>query len=244
MSHVSQTIAKSAGSLFATPSSSVAGWVELCSRIAPVSSLILFAAPIPTLLQITKDKNAGKLPLLPYSSMAANAALWTTYGILRKESSIWIANGTGLLMAICYVLQFIRYCPSRSSSLPGSVRQHLAVVSTVFTASILISVLPFIQSPADIIGSLAVMFCMAMFTSPLSALKDVLVTKSASSIPLPLAVATVANAGLWLIAGVFKMKDINLIVPNAVGLASGLAQIALKVVYGNKPSPKKYDLSM
>jgi solute carrier family 50 (sugar transporter) len=225
------------------PSTTTTWIVETCSQLAPVTAMILFAAPIPTILQITNNKSVGTLPLLPYSSMIANAILWTTYGILRKESSIYTCNGIGIVLSLLYLLQFIKYSPKQSSTLPGSVVQHISTITFVTIGAILLAIQPYIQSSADIIGSLAVLFCMAMFASPLSALQTVINTKSAISIPLPLAIASIANCLLWLITGVYKMKDFNIIVPNFMGLASGIAQIILKIKYGNA-KPKPYELGL
>jgi hypothetical protein len=72
-----------------------------------------------------------------------------------------------------------------------------------------------------------------MFASPLSALKTVLQTKSAQSIPLPFTLATVANCFLWAVAGFKDFHDFNVYFPNSVGLGLGLTQAALKVMYGN-----------
>ena len=219
-------------------------WVDICSQLAPATSLILFAAPIPTILQISSSKSVGNLPLLPYSSMVANAALWTAYGLLKKESTIWTANGIGCILAIFYMYQFTRYAPFQSTTLPGSIKQHITFVISVILATIAMSTQPFIASPANIIGSTAVLFCMAMFASPLAALKNVLETKSAQSIPLPLALASLANCILWSIAGIFKMKDFNVIAPNIIGLASSITQLVLKIKYGNRPPIKTIDLAL
>lgn len=241
MTNSAQSIINAGGAI--TSAVVVPGWVELCSKIAPISSIILFAAPIPTILQIIKNKNVGTLPLLPYSSMASNAALWTTYGILRKESTIYTGNGVGLILAICYLLQFIRFSPSKSPTLPGSIKQHISITSIVIILSGIMTILPTIKSRTDTIGTLAVIFCIGMFTSPLSVLQNVIKTKSASSIPLPLALASVINCFLWLVTGIIKMKDLNVIIPNVLGLISGLAQISLKIIYNNKPT-KDYDLAL
>jgi uncharacterized protein with PQ loop repeat len=62
--------------------------------IAPIFSIVVFCAPIPTLRQVSRDQTVGNLPLLPYSSMMASASLWVVYGILKSEPKIWSANGT------------------------------------------------------------------------------------------------------------------------------------------------------
>jgi solute carrier family 50 (sugar transporter) len=98
---------------------------------------------------------------------------------------------------------------------------------------------------AEIIGTMGVVFCVAMFASPLSALKSVLATKSAKSIPLPFTLAAIVNCFLWSVVGLMDMKDFNIYAPNLLGLLFGLIQLALKLIYTGQrehpPSPHPDD---
>jgi solute carrier family 50 protein (sugar transporter) len=175
----------------------------------------------------------GPLPLLPYSSMIANCFLWITYGLLKNEPKVWGTNLLGLFFGVYYFLKFTKYAPAKSSTLPGSILQHVnACLSVIAVTFGLVYISPF-KDPASIIGNLAVMFCVAMFASPLAALKTVLQTKSAKSIPLPFTLATLLNCFLWSVVGLFDMKDVNIYLPNLLGLACGLAQLTLKLLYGD-----------
>jgi uncharacterized protein with PQ loop repeat len=89
------------------------------------------------------------------------------------------------------------------------------------------------SAAARLIGNAAVVFCMLLFASPLSALKTVLQTKSAQSIPLPMTLATVLNCFLWSVAGLKDFNDFTVYFPNLVGLGLGLSQVGLKLIYGN-----------
>ena len=53
-----------------------AKWLDICSQIAPVTSVLCSLAPLPTILDVSRSKSVGSLPLLPYSSMAANGFIW------------------------------------------------------------------------------------------------------------------------------------------------------------------------
>jgi uncharacterized protein with PQ loop repeat len=107
-------------------------------------------------------------------------------------------------------LRFAKFAPIKAETLPGSIRQHVNAILSVFFATIgLIYMSPF-KDPAAIIGQAAVVFCIALFGSPLAALKTVLKTKSAKSIPLPFTLATIANCFLWSITGLFEMHDKNI----------------------------------
>jgi len=63
----------------------VAPWVKACGSLAPVASVALFMAPIPTVQKIVRDRSVGKLPLLPYSTMVSNCFVWTVYGEVRSR---------------------------------------------------------------------------------------------------------------------------------------------------------------
>jgi len=205
--------------------------INVCSQLAPPLSVAVCAAPLPTIRSIQRNEDVGSLPLLPYSCMAANCCLWTTYGFMKREASIWAPNLVGTILALYYTFSFIQFAPKKSPTLPGSVRQHVGSVAGVFlavTAAVLTSV-----NPASI-GQAAVLFCIALFASPLASIKTVISTKSARSIPLPFTIAATANCLTWTVTGVLKLKDWNVIVPNALGLAFGLAQVMLKLMYGNR----------
>ena len=148
-------------------------------------------------------------------------------------------------MGVYYFLTFIRFSPKKSPTLPGSTMQHFQGMSLlVGITTILAFSLPTMKA-AEIIGTLGVIFCVAMFASPLAALKSVLATKSAKSIPLPFTVAAIVNCFLWSVVGLMDMKDFNIYAPNLLGLLFGLIQLALKLIYKGErehpPSPPPGD---
>lgn len=155
------------------------------------------------------------------------------YGLLKKESTIWVTNGIGLVFGCFYFLRFITFAPPRSPSFPGSIGQHISACLGVFATAAGVTALVPTGDAANILGNLAVVFCIAMFGSPLSSLKTVIQTKSASSIPLPFTIATCLNCVFWSVVGIFQMKDAKVYVPNVLGLSFGIAQVALKLIFGD-----------
>lgn len=202
----------------------------ICGKVAPVASMIVFTAPMPTITQIIRDKAVGNLPLLPYSSMVSSAFLWTVYGILKHDPNIWLTNLIGLVFALYYFTSFAKYAPKSSPTLPGTVRQHWqGIYCIVFVASLLfLSGLPW---AVNVVGTSAVILCIAMFASPLTALKVVLQTKSAKAIPLPFTVASLVNCFTWTVYGIVIVSDPNIYLTNALGLTFAVTQLALKVLY-------------
>jgi solute carrier family 50 protein (sugar transporter) len=203
--------------------------VNLSAQIAPAASILVFLAPMPTILSITKDRSVGSLPLLPYSSMFSSTFLWMIYGVVKQEPILWKTNGVGLIAVLYYLKEFIKYAPPAAPTLPGSVKQHLLACIAVIVATSLTAI--GMSSPENLIGSVAVVFCLVMFASPLSALKTVLDTKSSKSIPLPFTIASTANCLLWAVAGKWKLHDPKVYVTNALAFTFGLAQIGLKLIF-------------
>lgn len=208
-------------------------WVSFCGVLAPIFSILVFAAPIPTIFQIQRDKTVGSLPLLPYTSMLSSAFLWVVYGFLKSEPSIIVANGTGLVLSIFYVLVFTRYCPKASPTLPGTVQQHLQACAAMIGMTALVALCLPNKTAAQVVGNAGVVVCVLMFASPLAALKTVFETQSAKSIPLPFTIAAVINCFLWSITGIYLMEDPVIYAPNLLGLSFGLVQVALKLYYGS-----------
>jgi len=217
------------------------GFVALCNKIAPMMAVFVFSASIPTIRQVSIEKTVQDLPLLPYSSMIANCYLWLIYGILKSEFKIWGPNGIGLFLAIYYFIEFTKYAPLRAASLPGSVKMHQLVIMSLITSVSFLAV-TMKESGADFVGNLAVFFCICMFASPLAALKVIIKTRNAKSLPLPFTVATIVNCFAWTVVGIFDMKDINIYLPNILGLSCGMTQLLLKVIYWNGSELKQLDL--
>ena len=242
------TTTTSSPAIMASPSMMIGPTlVDVASKLAPMASLVLFVSPIPTIQKIITERSVGNLPLLPYSSMVTNAFVWMIYGLLKHEMSVWISNGIGLILAISYFIQFAKYyaapsssksspLPSSSTSLPGgTVKQHVQTsLGIVLISTILASTLHG-DNAIKFIGTMGVIICLCLFGSPLTTIQTVLRTKSSTSIPLPLSIATTLNCLLWLIVGIFKMNfDYNIIIPNAVGLVFGIIQLSLKIIYSDK----------
>lgn len=207
--------------------------VEACGLAAPIASIFVSLSPFPTVQKILKDKSVGDLPLLPYSSLVANCFIWMTYGILKSEAKVWSCNSFSTILGIYYFASFAKFSPKASPTLPGSVAMHFkATVGTILTTLAIAASMSKTKA-ASILGSAGVAICIALFASPLAALKTVFKTKSAESIPLPFAIAATVNCVFWFVTGWFDMKDMNIWLPNGLGLACGLLQIALKLIYGD-----------
>ncbi|GMF15806.1 unnamed protein product [Phytophthora fragariaefolia] len=86
------------------------------------------------------------------------------------------------------------------------------------------------QSMTLIVGIIAIASSLALYASPLAAIKLVLQTKSSASLPFAMILAGTINNLLWVVYGALVF-DLFLIVPSSVNGALGLVQVALYGVY-------------
>ena len=214
--------------------------VELCENAAPFCSIAVFMAPLPTISQIKRDGRVGDLPLLPYSSMILSGFLWTVYGKLKGEPSVWASNAVGLILGLYYFYGFTQFAPKEESSptLPGSVKHHKMVIWSTVIGTMLLY-MSGSSLAGRIIGFAAVMLYLALSASPLAAVQTVLRTKSAQAIPLPFVLASICSCFCWTVFGFFKMNDPNVYLTSGIGLTFGIMQAALKLIYrgGRRPVP-------
>jgi len=172
--------------------------------------------------QIAISRSVGSLPLLPYTSMVANCLLWLLYGLAKQDIRIWGTNAFGLCCATLYCIVHMQYSPRLPPTVRNGYIMTLGGIAFVYLSPL---------DHATVFGNTAVLFSVLMFGSPLAALQTVLKTKSARSIPLPFTLATLLNCILWSIVGWMDMKDANIYLPNLLGLAFGIAQVVLKLMY-------------
>ncbi|GMF22687.1 unnamed protein product [Phytophthora lilii] len=86
------------------------------------------------------------------------------------------------------------------------------------------------QSTTLVVGVIAVASSLALYASPLAAIKVVLQTRSSASLPFAMILAGTINNLLWVVYGAL-VNDMFLVVPAVINGALGLVQVALYGVY-------------
>jgi solute carrier family 50 (sugar transporter) len=208
--------------------------VRLCGYLAPICSILVGVSPYPTVRHIQRRGKVGDYPLLPYTSMVITSTLSLAYGLLRDNVIIWSTSAVALVLGIYYLLCYVQYAHTvvSTSTLPGAVEQHVAAVCVAMMLTILWTLNPLASHQPDwLIGKVGLLFRVLMFASPLTTIRVVIRTRSARSIPLPFALACSVNCVLWIIFGVYQVKDPNVYLPNMLGLGFALAQLTLKALF-------------
>ena len=148
--------------------------------------------------------------------------------MLISQPKLWTANVIGLTLSSFYFLSYARFTPPGASSLPGKLNQHVG-----WFLALLAFVLWFAKSQnPEPIGQVGLFINLAMYASPLAAMKVVLQTKSSEALPLPLTLASLISCISWSVTGYFDMHDIYVYGPPVLGVLCGILQLSLKILYG------------
>ncbi|KAM3318944.1 bidirectional sugar transporter SWEET5 [Capsicum chacoense] len=200
--------------------------------IGNVISFLLFLSPVPTFIKIRKDKTVMQFKPDPYVVTALNCAVWVFYGMpfVHPDSLLVVTiNGIGLVIELIYVTIFFIYAEWQKR------RKILIflVVELIILGIIIFITLTFLfgtKARSMLVGIVAVVMNIAMYTSPLTVMRRVISTKSVKFMPFYLSLANFANGCIWF-AYAFLKFDVYILIPNGLGALSGAIQLLLYAKY-------------
>jgi len=200
--------------------------MSLLSLILQIAGPIFFMSMqvsyLNTSYKIYIKKQVGGLSPIPFLSLMTNSAVWSLYGSLKSDETIFVPNATGLIAGfICTVI----YHHNSTLGIPG----HLYFIS----ASIIIfTIICGIAGDQEIIGSFGVCLAVFLMGSPLSTLRTVINERSTSSLPFFTSLTTFGNALSWSLYGLIIAHDPMVYIPNLLGLLLAIFQLILFVIFG------------
>ncbi|KAH7841629.1 hypothetical protein Vadar_032327 [Vaccinium darrowii] len=203
--------------------------------VGNIIALLLFLSPVPTFIQICKKGSVEQYSPAPYLGTFVNCCLWVLYGLpMVHPHSFLVAsiNGAGTAIELVYLLLFIRYC-DRKKRLRVVLVMVVEIVVVGAVAFLVLTLAHTTKLRTTIVGSIAMLGNVIMYATPLSVMKLVIMTKSVEYMPLPLSLASFANAVCWSIYA-FIGFDPFIIAPNGLGALLGLAQLILYATFYNK----------
>ncbi|PHT88169.1 Bidirectional sugar transporter SWEET6b, partial [Capsicum annuum] len=168
----------------------------------------------------------------PYVVTALNCAVWVFYGMpfVHPDSLLVVTiNGIGLVIELIYVTIFFIYAEWQKR------RKILIflVVELIILGIIIFITLTFLfgtKARSMLVGIVAVVMNIAMYTSPLTVMRRVISTKSVKFMPFYLSLANFANGCIWF-AYAFLKFDVYILIPNGLGALSGAIQLLLYAKY-------------
>jgi len=108
-------------------------FLDICSQLAPITSVLCSLAPLPTIREVSRTKSVGSLPLLPYSSMTANGVIWAMYGYLvdsPQGKCIQVYCYTmHYVMLYNMVCKYVYYTHHYSSNISSKMGKHCGYIT-------------------------------------------------------------------------------------------------------------------
>ncbi|KAL3512553.1 hypothetical protein ACH5RR_025270 [Cinchona calisaya] len=204
-----------------------------------VISFCVFLAPVPTFYRIYKKKSTEGFQSIPYVVALFSAMLWIYYAFLKSNTTFLITiNSFGCFIETIYIAIFLFYATKKARV--ETVKLLVLLVACGFGLIVLLThFLAKGSTRVHIVGWICLVFSLCVFIAPLCIVRQVIRTKSAEYMPLPLSAFLTLNAVAWFFYGLL-LKDINIAIPNVLGFIFAILQMVLYKIYSK--SNKEVDL--
>eukprot|EP00730_Choanoeca_flexa_P008707 TRINITY_DN12526_c0_g1_i1.p2 TRINITY_DN12526_c0_g1~~TRINITY_DN12526_c0_g1_i1.p2 ORF type:complete len:295 (+),score=61.05 TRINITY_DN12526_c0_g1_i1:2292-3176(+) len=199
--------------------------VTFLQTAGPAAFFFLQLSGSAAVRQIIKDKSTGDMSLLPFISLFTNCVVWSWYGHLIDDSTVFLPNFSGVGFGLVYTAVYLRY--ATRSQLPMLLGSG-ALVSSVSAAAMMLPA----DQVAPYIGYLGNAVAVVLMTSPLAVMKTVLEQKSTKAMPFPQSLATFCSATCWAGYGILVAGDPLIWFPNVLGTVAATVQLGLFARFG------------
>nr|GMD45415.1 SWEET sugar transporter [Ipomoea batatas] len=172
---------------------------------------------------VKKKISAEGYNAVPHMCQLVCRSLWVFYGFLVPFDGLLIitVNSVGVLSQIIYVIIYLVYAPMDKKDWP---LLYLSLFSTVMQD---IPLLDFCVRSS--------VLTITMYAAPISVMISVIKTRSVEYMTFIVSLFLLLNAAAWFAFAMFLM-DLYIIVPNVIGIMSGIAQLIIYMIYKKKSS--------
>ncbi|EDQ92271.1 uncharacterized protein MONBRDRAFT_4695 [Monosiga brevicollis MX1] len=199
--------------------------VGLLSTAGPACFFFLQISGAAPIRQIMREKTTGQFSLLPFISLFTNCVIWTWYGHLLQDPTLFYSNLVGVGAGAAYTAIYLKHATtSHAPMLLGSA----ALCSSVTAGALMLPA----EQVAPYIGYLGDIIAVVLMASPLAVMKTVLQERSTRAMPFVPSLATFFNAVCWSGYGIFVMGDPLIIAPNMLGALAATVQLSLFARFG------------
>jgi len=219
--------------------------------LSPLATTVLCNAPliafglvqmsgISPIRHILREKQTMNYSPFPFVSLITNCSLWTLYGHLANDNTIFYANMAGILAGLSYTSIFHKYT---SMKMFPYYFGSFSILSVLFGSSYAM-----LHGMVDgnatsqvltLLGSVGAGSAVVLMASPLVTVQQVLKDKCTESMPFTVSLAMTVNGFSWFGYGWLITGDPFVYVPNALGFIAGMAQMSLFAIYPSKKITSK-----
>lgn len=210
--------------------------------IGSVVCVLLYAVPVLTFKRVVKEASVGEFSCVPYILALFSAFTWGWYGFPIvsdgwENLSLFGTCAVGVLFEASFVVIYVWFAPRDKKK---SVVLMVSLV--VATLCVIVSLSSFVfhthHTRKLFVGSIGIVTSISMYSAPLVAVKQVILTKSVEFMPFYLSLFSLLTSFTWMLYGILG-RDPYLTAPNGAGCLTGLLQIAVYCIYSRSNRPPK-----
>ena len=200
---------------------SIFGWIGLV-----ISTYFYFSLVVPYVKVLKGEMKYTDSPKMALLCNIVNCILWIDYGLIKDSLQLYLTCAIGGCLTLIWSSIYLIFLAKKNF-----VLGFIYCISVI--AFILGLLFLFYSIDVEITGYSALIFNILMFFAPGEKIYTVIKTGNYELIPIFSTIGTLLCAGCWLIYGIYQV-DLNLIIPNILGLLFGFLQMFIYCIYKNK----------
>ena len=210
---------------------------EIFGWVGTAIAIYFYLAPAVPFIKLVNDHlKVNEVPGVLLICSFMNCILWADYGLLDDTFQVYLANGIGGAITLIWITIFLIYI--------GKQNLKIALLYIILLMICVggISYVFYFLIDKDITGKVAMIFNILMYAAPGEKIFKVFKTKKYNLIPIFSTIGGFFCSLCWLAFGIYK-GDINLIIPNGLGLFFSILQIVVYLIfYCKKRSEENFDI--
>ena len=203
---------------------------------AALATYFFIAPCVPFYKLVNEQIKVNEIPGFLLICSFMNCILWADYGLLDNAIQVYFTNGLGGAITLVWITTYLIYLGKQNVcfALILIILLMIAVGGISFVFYFIIS--------KKITGLTAMVFNVLMYAAPGEKILKVCKTKQYNLIPIFSTIGGFFCSLCWLMFGIIK-GDINMIIPNALGLFFAILQVVVYTVfYCKKKNEDNFDI--
>jgi solute carrier family 50 protein (sugar transporter) len=201
----------------------------------------MWTSPLIAVLQARKSKSLGCLNPVPFALVLFNCIGWTIFSIMKQDYFIFFSNMSGIILGTFFCVSALQLLSHPDATPKEQLTRAYVEVMMIGGISIWLVVVLFcflvygekqLAVTTNVVGALSDLAAVLYFAAPMSTMAEVVSKRDASSLYFPTICINTINSLMWVLYGTIGIPDLNVAVPNGIGLLLCSSQMVLIFVYG------------
>lgn len=186
-------------------------------------ALFFYIVPvIPVIKLVKKQLLVKEFPGILLMCSFLNCILWCVYGWRQDKLQVWVANGTGGIITLIWIVFYLVYFAELK--LIPSIVYNFILFNFVFEIGFFCFYINI--KDIEVIGYIAMAFNILMYAAPGEKMYTVIKTMNKDLLPIYSSIAGVACSTCWFMYGVY-ISTMSMIIPNGLGILCSILQIGV-----------------